>query len=282
LEVEGAVVLITGASSGIGHAAAVAFDAAGARVAIAARRRERLEQLAKQMRDALAVPTDLCDDDEAAAMVEQTAAHFGRLDVLINNAGAAFVSRSDCVDPAALRHILDSNLVGQVVATGRAVTCMRQTGGGHVINVGSPAGWMGSPLLATYAATKAAVSGWTRSLQAEWTSTEITVSEYFPGLIETELGAAAGAAPELAADSANLLDNPPRRRIAELLSKPLAPEVAGAQLVELVHRPRAVAYSSFSIRLLMWLAQYPRLRGLMGLEMRNAFRRRLGSSIFSD
>jgi NAD(P)-dependent dehydrogenase (short-subunit alcohol dehydrogenase family) len=202
--------------------------------------------------------------------------------VLINNAGAAFVSRSDCVDPVALRHVLDSNLVGQVVATGQAVTCMRQTGGGHVINVGSPAGWMGSPLLATYAATKAAVSGWTRSLQAEWANTEITVSEYIPGLIETELGAAAGAAPEFAADSANLLDNPPRRRIAELLSKPLPPEVVGAQLVELVRRPRAVAYSSASIRLLMWLAQYPRLRGLMGLEMRNAFGKRLGSSIFSD
>jgi NAD(P)-dependent dehydrogenase (short-subunit alcohol dehydrogenase family) len=277
-----AVVLITGASSGIGRAAAAAFDHAGARVALAARRRERLEADAARMRNALAVPTDLADAAQAAAMVEKTAAHFGRLDVLINNAGASYVSRSDAIDPAALRRVLDANLVGAVVATGRAVAHMRRSGGGHVINVCSPAGWLGSPLLAVYAASKAAVAGWTRTLQGEWAGSEIRVSEFVPGLIETGLGAAAEAAPELGGRTADLLDDPPRGWLARAVSKPLAPEVVGEQLVDLVRRPRPVAYSSFAIRLVMALAQSPRLRRLMGIATREAFRRRLGTSLFSE
>jgi len=282
VQVREAVVLITGASSGIGRAAGTAFDRAGARVALAARRRERLEEDAARMRDALALPTDLAEAAQAEAMVEQTAAHFGRLDVLINNAGASHLSRSDAIDPAALRRVLETNLVGHVVATGCAVTHMRRGGGGHVINICSPAGWMGAPLLAVYAASKAAVSGWTRSLQGEWADSEIRVSEFVPGLIETELGASATAAPELAARAPDVLDDPPRSWLARAVSKPLGPDAVAAQLVELVRRPRPVAYSSPSIRLVMWLAQYPRLRRLMGVEMREAFRKRLETSIFSE
>ena len=92
MNIESAVVLITGASSGIGRTAALAFDRAGARVAIAARRRERLEEIAALMKNALVLPVDISDDKAAVAMVDRTVEAFGRIDVLINNAAAIIVS----------------------------------------------------------------------------------------------------------------------------------------------------------------------------------------------
>lgn len=282
MEIKGAVVLITGASSGIGRAASLAFDEAGARVAMAARRRERLEENAERMQHALVVPTDLADETQAAAMVEKTVAHYGRLDVLINNAAAAVLARSDAIEPADLRRVLETNLVGHVIATNHAVRHMRRAGGGHIINVTSTAGWMGTPLLAIYAASKAAVSGWTRSLQTEWAGTEIFVSEYSPGLIATEMGPATTGASELGELDFNVFGDSDQAWLMRRFARPTPPERVGADLVELVRKPRLMMHTNLFIRVISWLGQYPRLRRLMGGVMSNALRRRLGLSVFTD
>src|SRR5437868_15513932 len=108
MEVRGAVVLVTGASSGIGRTTALAFSAAGARVAMAARRRDRLEENAGRMQDALVVPTDLTDEAQATAMVERTLEHYGRLDVLINNAAMIPMSRADATRAPLVRRVLET------------------------------------------------------------------------------------------------------------------------------------------------------------------------------
>jgi NAD(P)-dependent dehydrogenase (short-subunit alcohol dehydrogenase family) len=264
VELRDAVVLVTGSSSGIGRATALAFDRAGARVALAARRAERLEESA------------------TIAMVERTVAHFGGLDVLVNNAGTAVLARSDVLEAPDLERVLASNFVGHAVATGRAAQHMRRAGRGHVVNVTSPAAWMGSPLLAGYAASKAALSGWTRTLQGEWAGTGIFVSEYVPGLFATEIGTGAADASGLGVGHVDVLSSPIRHRIARPWSRPRPPEEAGAQIVDLVRRPRPIRYSSPSIRLITWACRFPRIRRALGDEMARALREQLALSVFSE
>ena len=282
MEPREAVVLVTGASSGIGRAAALAFDRAGARVAVAARRAALLDELAARMRDALALPTDLADVAQAAAMVDETLEHFGRIDVLVNNAGGAVLARSDALQAADLRRVLDANFVGHVIATCRALPHMRRAGRGHVINVTSPGGWMGTPLLASYAASKAAMSAWTRTLQAEWAGSEILVSEYVPGAFATGIGTRAADDSRLPVGHVDVLASPIRHRIARPFSRPRRPDEAAEQLVALVRRPALVRYSSLSIRAVTWLCRFPRLRRALGREMAGALREQLALSVWSD
>jgi NAD(P)-dependent dehydrogenase (short-subunit alcohol dehydrogenase family) len=281
MEVNGAVVLVTGASSGIGRATALAFDRAGARVALAARRRERLEELASSMSNALVVPTDLADEKQAAAMVDATVSHFGRLDVLVNNAGAGFTATSDTLEPAAVRRLVETNWIGPMVATQRAVVQMRLQGGGHVINVGSPAGFIGVPLLAAYCGSKAAMSGWTRTLQAEWDGTEITVTEYLPGLIATELGEASAQASGLELPVSDTFQDKEQSFVTRLFS-PLDPMRVGEQIVGCVRRPRAVMYSTLGTHVLCWFMQFAGLRRGLAAGMGRSSRKGFGLPVFGQ
>jgi NAD(P)-dependent dehydrogenase (short-subunit alcohol dehydrogenase family) len=281
----GAVVLITGASSGIGRAAALAFDRAGSRVALAARRRGRLEELAASMRDALVVETDLGDEAQAAAMVNRTVAYFGRLDVLINVAGIAFLRQSDALDPAEVRRVLEVNFIGAMVATNSAVGQMLvQPEGGQIINVGSPSGYLGTPLLAGYSAAKGAMHGWTRAVQAEWAGSRIRVTEYNPGLIDTEMGAATVAASDLGKGTVgiDIFQDPEQSWLTRRLNAPLAPERVAEHLVSCVRRPRLAMYSGLSLRVVMALANVAAVRFAMSAGIGRAFRARLGWSTFSQ
>ena len=281
MEIRDSVVLVTGASSGIGHATALAFDRAGARVAVAARRRDRLEALAARMRDALVVPTDLADEKQAAAMVDATVAHFGRLDVLVNNAGASYTAPSDTLPPEAVRRLVETNWIGPMVATQRAVTQMRRQGGGHVINVGSPAGFLGVPLGAAYSGSKAAMGGWTRALQAEWDGTGIAVTEYLPGLIATELGEASAEASGLAPPERDAFRDEEQSFVTRLFSA-TDPAVVAEQIVGCVRRPRAVMYTSFGTRVVCWLMQMPRFRRSLAAGLGRASRKAFGLPVFGQ
>ena len=279
MEVNGAVVLVTGASSGIGRATALAFDRAGARVAVAARRRERLEELAASMSEALVVPTDLADEKQAAAMVDTTVSHFGRLDVLVNNAGAGINATSDTLEPEAVRRLVETNWIGPMVATQRAVVQMRLQGAGHVINVGSPAGFIGVPLMAAYCGSKAAMSGWTRTLQAEWAGTDIVVTEYLPGLIATELGEASAQASGLELPASDTFQDAEQSFVTRLFA-PLDPARVADQIVGCVRRPRAVLYSTVGTRVLCWFMQFPRLRIGLAAGMGRSSRKGFGLPVF--
>jgi len=276
MDIQGAVILITGASSGIGRTAAIAFDRAGAKVAMAARRRENLEENAARMKNALVLPTDLSDERQAVAMVEKTVEHFGRIDVLINNAAAIIVSRADEVTSDDLLRSFRTNVVGPVAATNCAVSFMRGQGYGHIINIGSPGFMIGVPLYTPYVCSKAAMCGWTRTIQAEWAGTEIRVSEYFPGYIRTDSPAESGYGP---VEQDTIID-PDQNFITKFFTRPKTPDDVARQLISLVRKPKPLVYSSSLTGFGSWVANIPGRRLSIARNMATAARKRLGLETF--
>ena len=190
-DLTGKAALITGASSGIGHATAIAVAREGGYVALAARRRERLEALAREISDgggrAIVVEADISDAQQAADAVAQTKAAFGRFDVLINNAGVMLLGRVHGADLADWRRMIDVNLMGLLYCTHAALDHMVPQGAGHIVNVSSIAGRIPLPLFAVYNASKFAVNGFTEALRQEVAKQGLRITTIEPGAVETEL-----------------------------------------------------------------------------------------------
>ncbi|MGH2526490.1 MAG: SDR family NAD(P)-dependent oxidoreductase, partial [Actinomycetota bacterium] len=152
MELRDAVVVITGASSGFGELAAVRFARAGARVTVAARREDRLLELAERLERAgstvLAVRCDVTDPSDIDSMRDHVLDAFGRCDVLVNNAGIAGAGRFEHQDAAFLERLIRTNLLGVVLTTKAFLPTMLQAGRGHVVNVASIAGRLATPGLA--------------------------------------------------------------------------------------------------------------------------------------
>ena len=206
------VALVTGASRGIGKACALALSAAGARVALAARQRDKLEEVAAQIRarsgEAYVVELDLASDDSIKSAFSSTAREFGRIDILVNNAG---ITR----DNLALRMkkddwdaVLETNLTGAFRAIQQVLQGMMRERWGRIVNISSVVGEAGNAGQANYAASKAGLIGLTKSLAQEMGSRQITVNAVAPGFIETEM--TEGLAPEL---REKVLQSIPLRRI---------------------------------------------------------------------
>jgi NAD(P)-dependent dehydrogenase (short-subunit alcohol dehydrogenase family) len=185
------VVIVTGASSGLGVAFAKGFAEAGARVVLAARRADKLEQTAKLVESvggtALAVATDISDHTQVNALVDAAMAEFGQVDVLINNAGVGTAYPATRETPEQFQSVIDINLNGSYWA---AQACGRvMTPGSSIINISSILGITTAGLpQAAYSASKAAVSGLTRDLAQQWGSRKgIRVNAIAPGFFESEM-----------------------------------------------------------------------------------------------
>ena len=185
-------VLITGASAGIGEATARAFAEAGARLVLTARRRERLEALAAELRAAhgtecLLLPLDVRDGDGVRAAIDGLPAEWAAIDVLVNNAGLARgTEKVQAGDPAEWDEVLQTNVNGVLYVTRAVTPGMVERGRGHVINLGSVAGHEVYPGGAVYCATKHAVGALTKGLRMDLLGTGIRVSSVDPGMVETE------------------------------------------------------------------------------------------------
>ena len=188
-DLEGEVAIVTGASSGIGAATARALADEGMAVALAARREERLTDLAAEIDDgpgrALVVPTDVTDRDAVAALVERTVDEFGDLDILVNNAGVMLLQRVADADPDDWRTMMEVNLLGLMNASKAALPHLR--GGGDLVQVSSVAGRETSQTAAGYNATKWGVNGFTDALRKEETENGVRTTIVEPGAVETEL-----------------------------------------------------------------------------------------------
>lgn len=188
---EGRVALITGASSGIGAATARVLAAAGAKVAITARRTQRLEELSAELKktgaDVLTIVADLVHEGENRRIVAETEAHFGRLDIMVNNAGVMHLSPIDAADAADWRRMLELNVLGLMVSSQAALPGMRQRGDGHIVNISSTAGRISNPNAAGYSASKFGVVAFSEALRREVCKDGIRVSVIEPGVVETEL-----------------------------------------------------------------------------------------------
>jgi NAD(P)-dependent dehydrogenase (short-subunit alcohol dehydrogenase family) len=182
------VVMVTGASSGIGRATALAFAAAGARVALVARRREVLEEVARLAGERATVfPADVTRRDEVRACFAAAGARFGRIDVVVNNAGILIPAPVPQLAEADLEAMLRVNLFGALFVMQEAVSRMLAQGDGCIVNVASLAGRRGYTPLGGYCATKFALVGLTEALRMDLHGTPVHVALVLPGVVETPM-----------------------------------------------------------------------------------------------
>jgi len=191
MDLSGRAIAITGATSGIGEATAVLAARAGAGVALAGRRADRLEALVQRIEDeggrAIGLPTDVGVEDEARAFVQQAYEHLGRLDVLVNNAGVMLLGPVMGADTSEWRRMLEVNCLGLLYCTHAALPVMAEAGGGHIVNVSSVAGRRAAAGVAVYNMTKFGVTAFSEALRQEALHAGIRVTTIEPGYVETEL-----------------------------------------------------------------------------------------------
>ncbi|MBD1870373.1 SDR family NAD(P)-dependent oxidoreductase [Cyanobacteria bacterium FACHB-471] len=187
----GKVAIVTGASSGIGEATALALADVGATVAIAARRSDRLEALAKRILDqggeVLSITADVSDEAQVKAMVQKTHAEYGRVDILVNNAGVMLLGMIDGANTEDWRRMININVLGLMYATHAVLPIMKAQGAGHIVNISSVAGRFANAGTGVYNATKWAVGAFSESLRKEVYQNNIRVTIIEPGLVATEL-----------------------------------------------------------------------------------------------
>ena len=188
---DGKVALITGASSGIGEATALALAAQGAKVAVAARRTERLEALIHKIEgkggEAMPIIADVSSEEQVRDMVHSASGRWGRLDILVNNAGVMLLGPIDGADTEDWRRMVNINLLGLMYCVHAALPIMKQQHSGHIINISSVAGRTARAGSGGYNATKWGVVAFSEALRQEVYSDHIRVTTIEPGAVATEL-----------------------------------------------------------------------------------------------
>lgn len=239
----GAVALVTGASSGIGAATALELSRLGASVALVARRTDRIEELAGQLDgDALAITSDISDRAGAEAAVQETVTSFGRLDILINNAGLMLIGPATAAPIDEWERMVQLNVLGLMYCTKAAMPHLLAAaddplrGVGDIVNISSVAGRKAQPGSAVYAATKFAVGAFSDGIRQELAGKKVRVSLVEPGLTDTEL--ADHIRPEVLE---------PMRPVIAAMPKMQSEDVAAA-IAFSVTRPAHVAISELLIR----------------------------------
>ena len=192
-ELAGRVALVTGASSGIGAATARALAGQGVKVTLLARRKDRLDALAEEIRrqggEALVSACDVTDSAAVQETVERVLDRWGRIDLLINNAGQGLIAPFQVTTAEELRDLLELNLISVLTATRAVLPAMVKAGSGHIINVSSIVGRRGVPFRSAYSATKFALVGLTECMRQELKRSGIRVSLVYPIYTETEFHA---------------------------------------------------------------------------------------------
>jgi len=233
MDIKGKVIIVTGASSGIGEATARQFGQEGAKVVLAARRIDRLESLAQEIdamgtgAETLVVQADLSKLEDIQSLISQTLSKFGRIDVLVNNAGFGRLDWLENLDPKKdIQAQFDVNVLGVVQTTRQALPVMIKQRSGHIINMCSMAGLVATPTYTIYAACKHAVHGFSEALRREVKPWGINVSMIYPGGVTTEFNQHAGIKRKTQATTPRFLL--------------LTAEDVGRAVVQLVRRPRAM------------------------------------------
>lgn len=187
----GRVALVTGASSGIGEAGAIALAGAGAAVAVAARRANRLDALVRRIESAggkaLALPGDVAVETFATSIVDSAVRHFGRLDILVNSAGAAESGGVENANTDTWRRLIDLNLLATLYTCKAAIGPMKAVGHGDIINISSIAGRRASSVFGSYSTSKFALNAMTEGLRQEVGKAGIRVCIIEPGATTTEV-----------------------------------------------------------------------------------------------
>ncbi|AFZ69665.1 SDR family oxidoreductase [Deinococcus peraridilitoris] len=190
-KLSGKAAIVTGASSGIGVATALALAGEGAAVVLTARREERLQDVARRIRtaggQAEVVVADVAKEAQAQEIVQRAMDAFGRIDILVNNAGLMLLGPVVGADTTDWQRMIDVNLLGLMYATHAALPHMQRQGEGHIVNISSVSGRGASPTSAGYSASKWAVGGFSEGLRQEVRLHGIRVTVIEPGVVATEL-----------------------------------------------------------------------------------------------
>ena len=190
IDLSGRVALVTGSTRGIGHAIATALAAAGASVAVVGRDRDRAEEVAAQLGgSARGFACDVSDLAAVTALIEATESAFGSLDILVNNAGVTRDNILPRMKDAEWETVIDANLRGAFATTRAASRGMMKRRWGRVINISSIVGLVGNKGQSNYAASKAGLIGFTKSVAKELASRNVLANVVAPGFIETEMTA---------------------------------------------------------------------------------------------
>jgi short-subunit dehydrogenase len=221
--------IVTGASSGIGEATARRLARDGMRMTLAARRQDELERVAREIEagggQALVAPTDVRDRAAIHRMVQATLDRWGRVDVLINNAGLGYSARVVDLDPEQLRAQVSVNLVAVIECAQAVLPAMMQQKSGHIINVASIAGFIGLPGSSVYSATKSAVISFSDALRREVRTSGIQVMALCPGFVATNF-------------SPRLKKIAEGRPDAQRLPGVMQAEYVAGRIAEIIRRPR--------------------------------------------
>lgn len=229
----GQVVWITGASSGIGEALAVAFSQAGAKLVLSARRADELQRVAGKCGSAevLVLPMDLAKSDGFDALTAQVLARFGRLDVVVHNGG---ISQRSLVKDTAMevhRRIMEVNYFGAVALTRAVLPGMLASRRGQLVVISSVMGKVGTPLRSAYAASKHALHGFFDCLRAEVAKDGVVVSLVCPGFIATDVS-----------KNALTADGTPTQKTGDDIANGMRPELAAKQILSVVTAKKSEAY----------------------------------------
>ena len=239
-KLDGKVVVVTGASSGIGEATAEALAAEGASVVVAARREDRLSELVERINGnggkALSVAADVADEGQAHELIRRAKDEFGRVDILVNNAGVMQLSAVEKGLSDEWRRMFDVNVLGLLYATDAAVAVMKEQGSGHLVNVSSVAGRRSRATTGVYSGTKFAVNAISEALRQELLEDNIRVTIVEPGAVATEL-------------ATHITDEDAKQGLSGLLSLDIlqAEDIASA-IAYCVTQPERVSVNEILIR----------------------------------
>jgi short-subunit dehydrogenase len=232
LEIRDKVVLVTGASAGIGRATAELLGRAGARVALAARSEDKLRELESQLPDSFAVPVEMTDPESVRAMVKSVHDHYGRIDVLVNNAGRGMMGPIEAIDLDDLKYLTELNVYGPLIAMQSVIPLMRAQGGGAIVNISSALSKMSIPSLGGYASTKYALNALSYTACAELGGDNITVTAVYPNMTATEFN-------RNAISSGSTAWTPPRGGDAPVVD---TPETVADRILDAIEKGPAEQY----------------------------------------
>jgi clavulanate-9-aldehyde reducatase len=236
---EDRVAAVTGASSGIGAAAALALSQAGAAVAIGARRADRLRALSEQLEQPCVVrEVDVTDEEQAHAFVRTAYDELGGLHILVNNAGLMLLGPVSGADTEEWRRMIGVNLLGLLYCTHAALPLIERSGGGDIVNVSSVAGRQAGAGGAVYNLTKFGVHGFSEALRQEALHADVRVTVVAPGHVDTELQG----------HNVNPVVRAGLERAREQIGEVLAPEDIAEAILHAVTRPRHVCFNEVVVR----------------------------------
>ena len=233
MDITNKVALITGASGGIGLATAQLFSQKGAKLALAARSTTKLQQIASEMPDAIAIPTDMRDEQAIQHMITHTQQHFGRIDILINNAGQGMHVPIEQTDLQLYRSVFELNVVSVIAAMQAIIPIMRTQGGGVIINISSGTSKATFPGVGPYASTKYALNAISLTARQELAPANIRIGLVHPGITATAFHHNLAQRPDEQEDTNR------RARIMQ----PDTPEYVAEKILEAVQTEAAETYA---------------------------------------